>query len=78
MNKDILYIDDEKENLIGFKYVFKKHYNVHLASSAEEGWKILSKNFGRLPSNERAYQIFIKSPIPFTGVPNLENKVSKN
>ncbi len=40
----ILYIDDEKENLVGFKYVFKKFYKVHIAQSAEEGWEVLSKN----------------------------------
>lgn len=38
----ILYIDDEKQNLSGFKYVFKKHYQVHIALSAEEGWEILN------------------------------------
>ena len=46
MNKTknhILYIDDEKENLTGFKYVFKQFYQVHIASSAVEGWDILKK-----------------------------------
>lgn len=37
----ILYIDDEQENLLGFKYVFNKYYKVIIASSAEEGWQIL-------------------------------------
>jgi len=40
----ILYIDDEQENLLGFKYVFNKYYKVLTASSAAEGWEILSKN----------------------------------
>lgn len=37
----ILYVDDEQENLTGFKYVFRRHYNICLALSAKEGRKIL-------------------------------------
>jgi len=45
MVKDhILYIDDEKENLTGFKYVFKKHFNVHIAGNKDEGWAILKNH----------------------------------
>ncbi len=40
----ILYIDDENENLVGFKYVFKKQYTVFTALSAAEGWRILDEN----------------------------------
>jgi signal transduction histidine kinase len=40
----ILYIDDEKENLSGFKYVFKKHYHVHVAISADQGWEVLKEH----------------------------------
>lgn len=43
-NNHILYIDDEKQNLSGFKYVFKKTYHVHIALSADEGWEILKKH----------------------------------
>jgi signal transduction histidine kinase len=38
---DILYIDDERENLSGFKFVFKKYYNVHIALTADEAWLVL-------------------------------------
>ncbi len=37
----ILYVDDEEQNLISFKYLFKKNFDIHLASSAEEGMEIL-------------------------------------
>jgi signal transduction histidine kinase len=40
----ILYIDDEQENLLGFKYVFKKFFKVYVAASASEGWEILKNN----------------------------------
>jgi signal transduction histidine kinase len=40
----ILYIDDEKQNLSGFKYVFNKQYVIHLAISADEGWEILHQH----------------------------------
>jgi signal transduction histidine kinase len=40
----ILYIDDEQENLLGFKYVFNKYYKVIVASSANEGWEIIKNN----------------------------------
>ncbi len=40
---NILYIDDERENLTGFRYVFKRYFNVHTASSAKEGLKILKQ-----------------------------------
>ncbi len=34
----ILYVDDEKENLISFKYVFKGYYEIHLAQSTQEAY----------------------------------------
>ncbi|MBI3235066.1 MAG: response regulator [Bacteroidetes bacterium] len=37
----ILYIDDEKSNLIGFKSSFRELYDVHLAESAQQGREIL-------------------------------------
>lgn len=40
----ILYIDDEPENLSGFKYIYRKDYDIHLARTAEEGLDILRKN----------------------------------
>jgi signal transduction histidine kinase/ActR/RegA family two-component response regulator len=40
----ILYIDDEVENLRGFQFLFKSHYNIFIAKSAEEGFAILENN----------------------------------
>lgn len=40
----ILYIDDDRSNLTGFKYVFKNFYKIHLVESAKLGWDILEKN----------------------------------
>lgn len=35
----ILYVDDERENLISFKYVFKGEYEIHLAESPQEAYE---------------------------------------
>jgi|GEM_PF-5617713 len=40
----ILYVDDEKENLTNFKYVFQKSYEIHLAQSAEDAYRILKQH----------------------------------
>ncbi|QQS50466.1 MAG: response regulator [Bacteroidota bacterium] len=54
----ILYIDDEMENLSGFKYAFRKHYQVHIAQNAEDAWKILHENpIKVLISDQRMPQI---------------------
>ena len=39
----ILYIDDEMNNLVSFKAVFRIKYNIHIAISAEEARKILQE-----------------------------------
>lgn len=39
----ILYIDDEPDNLTVFKSAFRRHYNIHLANSAEEGMAVLNQ-----------------------------------
>jgi response regulator RpfG family c-di-GMP phosphodiesterase len=47
MNKDkisILYVDDEMNNLISFKAVFRIKYNILTAISGEEAIKILRNN----------------------------------
>jgi len=41
METTILYIDDEISNLTNFKFVFRKHYNIHLAETVEEGFEII-------------------------------------
>lgn len=37
----ILYVDDDQENLSSFKAIFRRDYDVFLASTAEEGLRIL-------------------------------------
>jgi response regulator RpfG family c-di-GMP phosphodiesterase len=39
---DILYVDDEENNLISFKAMFRLKYNIMTASSADAGMKILN------------------------------------
>lgn len=41
LRSKLLYIDDEPENLVGFKVSFSKEYEVFTAESASEGMKIL-------------------------------------
>jgi CheY-like chemotaxis protein len=43
-NYDILYVDDEQNNLEGFKAAFRRDYRIALALSAMEGLEILAKN----------------------------------
>jgi len=40
----VLYIDDEMNNLVGFKAAFRIDYNVLIANSADEGIKMLEKH----------------------------------
>ncbi|WP_146899946.1 adenylate/guanylate cyclase domain-containing protein [Adhaeribacter aerolatus] len=40
---EILYIDDEEDNLLVFKSAFRRHYKVHTAISGEEGLAILQE-----------------------------------
>ncbi|GAB4132543.1 MAG: response regulator [Raineya sp.] len=41
--KIVLYVDDEPRNLSSFKSVFRRHYEVYLANSAEEGINIMEQ-----------------------------------
>jgi DNA-binding NtrC family response regulator len=41
--RNILYVDDEIENLTSFKYLFKKNFQIILANSALEGLKTLKE-----------------------------------
>jgi response regulator RpfG family c-di-GMP phosphodiesterase len=41
---NILYVDDEQNNLVSFKATFRIKYNVHTAISGEEAIKILHAN----------------------------------
>jgi len=42
---DILYVDDEQNNLEGFKAAFRRDYKISLALTAMEGLEILEKNY---------------------------------
>jgi response regulator RpfG family c-di-GMP phosphodiesterase len=39
---NVLYVDDEENNLLAFKASFRRHFNVFTAISADEGKKILA------------------------------------
>src|SRR6185369_5369202 len=43
-NINVLYVDDEENNLIAFKASFRRHFTVFTAISADEGQKILAEN----------------------------------
>jgi response regulator RpfG family c-di-GMP phosphodiesterase len=40
---NVLYVDDEADNLTSFKATFRREFNITTADSAEEGIKILEK-----------------------------------
>lgn len=40
----LLYVDDEEENLSSFKATFRRFFDIHTAKSAKEGEQILAKN----------------------------------
>src|SRR5688572_32522243 len=42
-NINVLYVDDEENNLLAFKASFRRHFTVFTAISAEEGSKILNE-----------------------------------
>ena len=44
MKYNILYVDDEQDNLLAFKAVFRRHYNIHLAEGGEEALRLLKEN----------------------------------
>ena len=41
---NVLYVDDESNNLIGFKANFRRHYNIFTAISAKEAEEVLATN----------------------------------
>ncbi|MDQ3071698.1 MAG: response regulator [Bacteroidota bacterium] len=40
---NILYVDDEVNNLTSFKATFRREYNIHLAESGKEGMELLGE-----------------------------------
>lgn len=43
-NINVLYVDDEVNNLVGFKANFRRHYNIFTAISAKEAELVLAAN----------------------------------
>jgi response regulator RpfG family c-di-GMP phosphodiesterase len=43
-NINVLYVDDEANNLIGFKANFRRYYNIFTAISAKEAEEVLATN----------------------------------
>lgn len=43
-NINVLYVDDEENNLVAFKASFRRHFNIFTAISADEAKVILSQN----------------------------------
>jgi len=43
-NINVLYVDDEENNLSAFKASFRRHFTVFTAISADEGQKVLAAN----------------------------------
>lgn len=43
-DKTILYIDDERANLDGFRFNFRKHYTIFVADNTTEAFEIIEKN----------------------------------
>jgi len=41
---NVLYVDDERHNLIAFKASFRRDFNVFIAESADEGIEVLKQN----------------------------------
>ncbi len=66
----ILYVDDEEQNLVSFKAVFRRDYKIFTALSGEEGLKILQKNIIHL--------IITDQRMPsMTGIQFLEQVIPK-
>lgn len=67
---DILYVDDEENNLISFKATFRLKYNIMIASSADDAMKIL---------NSKPVEIIITDQrMPnMTGIEFLEKVIEK-
>ena len=87
----ILYIDDEPNNLIGFKAAFRHDYNVLIANSADEGMEVVEKNADikiifsdqRMPGKTGVdffKEVSLKHPLPvrmlLTGYTDLESVIT--
>lgn len=51
---DLLYIDDDYENLSSFKFQFMDYYNITIAKSAEQGYaELIKKTFPIIIADQR-------------------------
>jgi len=67
----VLYVDDEINNLNSFKAAFRRDFNIHTASSAAEGRRILNGNeIGVIITDQRM-------PVT-TGIEFLESVLQTN
>lgn len=67
---NILYVDDEDQNLISFKATFRRDYKIYTANSAEEGLDLMH--------NEKIHLIITDQRMPkMTGVQFLEKILPK-
>ncbi|MCB9252905.1 MAG: hybrid sensor histidine kinase/response regulator [Flavobacteriales bacterium] len=67
---NILYLDDEENNLVSFKSNFRKDYNIFLAKNAEEAFDLLEKNNINILITDQ------KMPV-MSGVEFLEKTIQK-
>lgn len=69
-NINILYVDDEANNLVAFKANFRSYYNVYTAESAAEGLQILK--------DKKIHIIITDQRMPnMTGVEFLESIIKE-
>jgi len=66
----VIYVDDEENNLNSFKSFFRKEYEVYTAISAEEAFKIMTKNEMNIIVTDQ------RMPV-MTGVEFLEQTLQK-
>lgn len=68
---NVLYIDDEVENLTAFKASFRRSFNVFTAESAKEGFDILEK--------EEIHVVLTDQRMPeITGIEFLKSVIEKH
>jgi adenylate cyclase len=66
---NILYVDDEEQNLVSFKAAFRREYNIFTARSGQEGLEVLKK--------ESIHLIITDQRMPeMTGVQFLEQAIA--
>ena len=68
---NVLYVDDEVENLTAFKAAFRRSFNVFIAESAKKGFEILEK--------EEIHVVLTDQRMPeITGIDFLKDVIKKH